>query len=154
MDIEQPLVIQEDRMRPLLAYMWMASKTSCIPEPTTSGGNTTITVGRDPEFEAVIDDKASGAGVATGSGVSNAIQTASESIRPAVPIPSIDAPSVTRPPNTTVTSTQDLPGTGFRVNSESTRWKVKSSYHDDVNVYSNVYHEPAIFQLTPRDVRR
>jgi hypothetical protein len=42
--IGQPLLVHEDRMRPLLASMWMASKTSCIPNPAR-GDNTTITVG-------------------------------------------------------------------------------------------------------------
>lgn len=156
MDIEQPLVVQEDRMRRLLAYMWMASKTSCIPKPKDIG-NTTTTVGRDPEFEAIIDDKASGTGVAAHNGVSNPTQRASNSIGSAVHIPSICAPSGTRPQNVTVTTTQDLPGTGFRVNGESTRWKVSTTWSHGTGsekVYSHVDYKPAVFNLTPRDVRR
>lgn len=58
LDIEQPLINQDARMKPLLAYMWMLSKTSCwlkLEEPPY----VTIMVGRDPEFEAVIDTGAS-----------------------------------------------------------------------------------------------
>lgn len=141
-------------MRPLLAYMWMASKTSCIQKQTTLG-NTKIIVGRDPEFEAIIDDKSSSAGVATGSGVLNATQTASNSISPAVHVPSTGAPSVIRPLTVTVTTTQDLPGTGFRVKAKSTRWKVtRISGDGNDNVYTDVYYKPAVFKLTPCDVRR
>lgn len=158
MDIEKPLVVQKDRMRSLLAYMWMASKTSCIPKPSTSRGGTTITVGRDPEFEAIIDRNTSSAGVATGSEVSNATQTASNSVNPAVYIPGTDAPSATRPLNVTVTTTQDLPGTGFRVKAKSTRWKEthmwSSGDGESARVDTHVHYNPAVFNLTPCDVRR
>jgi hypothetical protein len=158
LDIEQPLVVQEDRMRRLLAYMWMASKTSCIPKPTNSDQYFTTRVGRDPEFEAIIDDKTSGAGVATSSGVSNATQTASNSISAAVHVPSTGAPSVTRPLFVTVTTTQDLPGTGFRVKAESTRWKTTTTWRTGSDKFSKVYtivdYKPAVFNLLPCDVRR
>lgn len=137
-------------MKQLLAYMWMASKTSCIPKPTSSG-NTKTTVGRDPEFEAIIDN-ASSARVAPGSGV------ASKLFDPAVHISSVGAPSVTRPLNARVTTTEDLPGTGFRVNGSSTRWKeTTTEVHGsdmDAKVYESVHYKPAVFNLTPRDVRR
>lgn len=155
MDVQQPLVVQEDRMRRLLAYMWMASKTSCIPKPKDTG-NCTTTVGRDPEFEAIIDEKASGTGVAACNGVSNSTQRASNSIGSVVHVPSICAPSVTKPQNVTVTTTQDLPGTWFRVNGESTRWKESTTWSDGSEtgkVYSYDDDKPAVFNLTPRDVR-
>ena len=144
-------MVKEDRMRRLLAYMWMASKTSCIPKPSRDN-NTTTTVGQDPEFEAIIDDKEIGAGTAIGSAVSNAKQTASNSISPALQIPSIGAPCMT------ITTTQDLPGTGFRVNDKSTRWKVSTTYNGGNGEYAKPYtiidYKPAVFHLTPCDVRR
>ena len=157
LDIEQPLLVHEDRMRPLLAYMWMASKTSCIPRPA-SEDRTTITVGQDPEFEAIIDDKASGRAAATLSEVSHAPQTASTSNSPPVHNPSTGSPSTTTPPTVTVTTTQELPGTSFRVNGKSTRWKVVvttcSGVDEYAEVHSSIHYEPAVFNLTPVDVRR
>ena len=159
LDIKQPVVVREDRMRRLLAYMWMASKASCIPKPI-SGSNETIEVGRDPEFEAIIDDRASSAGVAAGDVGTNARQAASNSLQPAADIPNTDGPSETAPSavTVTVTETRALPGTAFRVNPTSTRWKVTKTWgtgeghHAKVHTYT--HYKPAVFNLTSCDVRR
>jgi hypothetical protein len=157
LNIEQPLLIHEDRMRPLLAYMWMASKTSCIPKPKNSGGTTT-TVGRDPEFEAIIDERTSGGATATGNEISNAVQSESRPNAPPVLDSSTEALDRTHRPSFTVTTSQALPGTGFKANGNSTRWKVRTTHSsgdgESAEVYTNVHYEPAVFNLTPRDVRR
>jgi hypothetical protein len=154
LNIEQPLLIHEDRMRPLLAYMWMASKTSCIPKPRDSGGTTTV-VGRDPEFEAIIDERTSSGATATGNEISNA---ESRSNAPPVLDSSTEALDRTHRPSFTVTTSQALPGTGFKANGNSTRWKVAitRSYGEGVSaeVYTDVHYTPAVFNLTPRDVLR
>ncbi|MCJ1478093.1 hypothetical protein MMC13_006768 [Lambiella insularis] len=134
LDIEQPLVLREDHLRPLLAYMWMASKTSCIPKLE----NRNMTVGRDPEFEAIIDE--------------NAEQKASSSSS------STGAFDWTSLPPFTVTTSQALPGTGFKVNGQSTRWVVRIT-HDDgkgefTKVWTEVHQNPAVFNLTGCDLRR
>lgn len=145
-------------MRPLLAYMWMASKTSCIPKPESSGGDSTTYVGRDPEFEAIIDEKSSDAEIATGSQVADVTRPESNQTGLAVHSPRTGAPSVTRPLGVTVTTTRGLSGTGFRVNGRSTRWRVTTHSYSgdgefgDVCIYS--HDEPAVFNLSPCDVRR
>jgi hypothetical protein len=142
LDIEQPLLVHEDRMRPLLAYMWMASTT---------------TPGQYPEFEAIIDDKASSRAAATLSEVSNAPLTSSASNRPPVHNPSTRSPNTTTPPTVTVTTTQGLPGTSFRVNGKSARWKVEvriSTGGEFAKEHKYVYYKPAVINLTPVDVRR
>ncbi len=143
-------------MRRLLAYMWMASKTSCIPKPK-SGSDTTITAGWDPEFEAIIVDQKPDAGVATGSGVSNATQRTSVSTNPAVSVPNTGDPNVTEPLTITVTTTQDLPGAGFRVNAKSTRWKITETTSCDSGsgkTYTYICYKPAVIRLTSCHVRR
>ena len=147
-------------MRPLLAYMWMSSKTSCIPKPRTSG-NESITVGRDPEFEAIKDQKASDAAATTGSGTLVKL-LASSSRRITIAQKADTNPSETTKDNTTVvTTSQELAGTGFCVNGDSTRWKETttiSSGGGDVaasaDVYTSVRYLPAVFNLTTLDVRR
>ena len=159
LDIERPLIVREDRMRRLLAYMWMASKTSCIPKPPRpSGSNSSICVGRDPEFEAIVDDKASGADVATGSEALNARQRASLTVSPAATLTNTEDVSIPIPGIVLVTTTQGLPGTGFRVNGESTRWREDTSWTTGQGLEATVHHhtsyKPAVFTLKPRDVRR
>jgi hypothetical protein len=155
LNIEQPLLIHEDRMRPLLAYMWMASKTSCIPKPKNSG-DTKIVVGRDPEFEAIIDERTSSGATATGNEISNAVQSESRSNAPPVLDSSTEALDRTHRPSFTVTTSQALPGTGFKANGNSTRWKVETSHNpgDAEEIHTDVHYKPAVFNLTPRDVRR
>ena len=152
MDIEQPLIVRKDRMRPLLAYMWMASKTSCIPKPTTTS-RSTISVGRDPEFEAI---EASGADVATDSGGLNVRQRESLTISPAATFATTEDTSITR--SWIVTTSQSLPGTGFRVNGVSSRWKEVISWTTGqgrgTKTHQRTRYRPAVFNLTACDVRR
>ena len=156
MDVERPLVVQADGMRQLLAYMWMASKTSCIPKPASSG-HERITVGRDPEFEAIIDERTSSADGTIDSRAMHATPMTIDSISPAVNVPSTGTVSGAGSPTIKITTTQDLPGTGFRVNGQSTRWKVTTMTGDGSeggDVRTDVYYKPAVFNLTPCDVRR
>ena len=135
----------------------MASKTSCIPKPT-SPSRSTIRVGRDPEFEAIVDDKASGADVATDSGALNVRQRASLIVSPAATLANTEDTSITRPFMVLVTTTQDLSGTGFRVNAKSPRWKEEVSWTTGQGRGTKTHHythyRPAVFNLTPCDVRR
>ena len=104
----------------------MASKTSCIPKPRSTG-STTVEVGQDPEFEAI-----------TYSQVSSHLRVVEGS-------------------SFTVTTDRELPGTGFRANAKSTRWQVhktESSGGEFAEVYSYDYVKPAVFELSPCDVRR
>jgi hypothetical protein len=157
LNMEHPLLIDGDRMRPLLAYMWMASKTSCIPKPRISG-RTTTAVGRDPEFEAIIDERTCSGATATGNEISNAVQSESRSNAPSVIDSGTEALDRTRCPFFTVTTSQALPGTGFKAKGNSTRWKEEITYssgHDEfAKVWRDVHYKPAVFHLTPRDVRR
>ena len=148
-------------MRRLLAYMWMASKTSCIPKPIRPAGsnsNSSIRVGRDPEFEAIIDDKASGADIATNSGALNARQGASLTVSPATTLTNTEDTSTTGSTTVLVTTTQHLPGTGFRVNGKSTRWEEYVSWTTgegvETTTHTHTNYKPAVFTLTPCDVRR
>lgn len=154
MDIEQPLLVQDDSVGPLLAYMWMASKTSCKPKPKKSGDTTTM-VGRDPEFEAIIDRRA--LDQAAHDGRPNL--TEETHISRGLPAYSLRTGNTSRPSPqaTVVTTTQDLPGTDFYVNGKSTRWKVEthsSGSGEFDTVYSYTHYEPAVFQLKSCDVRR
>lgn len=163
MDIEQPLAIKDDQIRQLLAYMWMSSKTSCIPKPTSTGGET-VKVGRDPEFEAIIDRNASGAGFTTRKSITT--RTKSRQISARAQRLSKASSGSTDPTNTIVTESQDLPGTGFCVNIDSTRWAMTiSNYSDlppdglgpitvDSRTNSSTHYLPAVFNLTPLDVQR
>jgi hypothetical protein len=56
--ISQPFVLPDDRLNSLLAYMWMASNTSCTRQPEPSNDHI-YTVRSDPKFEAIIDERAS-----------------------------------------------------------------------------------------------
>ena len=152
-DIERPLVVREDSLRPLVAYMWMASKTSCIPKPTASK-SMSIKVGRDPEFEAIIDGKKCGANSAIDSSIPSASPIVFESISQVSNVPSRGTPSMEITPIVKVRTTQELQGTGFRVNGQSTRWKVSTTHEAGENSYTYVSYRPAVFNLTPCDVRR
>lgn len=55
LDISQPVSVSEDELDPLLAYMWMASKTSKLPAKQDDA-NVSYIVGKDPEFEAIFLD--------------------------------------------------------------------------------------------------
>lgn len=133
----------------------MASKTSCIPKPKRSG-DATITVGRDPEFEAIIDRRV--LDQAANDGRCNLTEETSKSrglIAYSLRTTNTSSPS---PQATVITTTQDLPGTDFHVNGKSTRWKVEEVYSSTSNEFANVHHyvhyNPAILHLEPCDVRR
>lgn len=53
LDIETPLIIHDRQLEKLVAYMWMASKTSAIAKPKPKSSDIQIRVGRDSEFEAI-----------------------------------------------------------------------------------------------------
>jgi hypothetical protein len=150
MDIEQPLVIQDARVKPLLAYMWMSSKTSCIPKPKNYSEQTKQYVGRDPEFEAIFDTRAF-----TGAGPAAVQTTHTSNSQPG-------GNQVQESPNEAtfrVTPTQIHPSTGFRVNDRSTRWRVEfvriqNPGEPSCEVRSSFHYEPPVFNLTPSDVRR
>jgi hypothetical protein len=153
LDVEQPLVLHEEGMRPLLAYMWMASKTSCIPKPSNTPSGDTITVGRDPEFEAIIYEKESSQATTTNADVSNNTQVVSPNIPPVHNL-STRSPNVANSLIIEVTTTAPLPDTGFRANGTSTRWKVSTTHSDNNRTYTSIHYNPAVFNLTPDDVRR
>jgi hypothetical protein len=138
LDVERPLLIKDNRSRPLLAYMWMASKTSAR-EKIEKKGDTSYVVGQDPEFEA-IDYRRKPPG-------STAINLRQRGI-----------PSASTLNAFQVTPSKHLPGTDFYVNSASTRWKVQASTTsgDEYNVhtYTHTYKEPAVFTLKTHDIRR
>lgn len=133
LDIERPLLITHERIRPLMAYMWMASKTSARSK-IKRNDDTTYKVGQDPEFEAISYDSKRRANFA------------------------LRAETTSQSPTVEVNTRQGLPGTKFYVNEKSTRWVVTSTTTtgDDMNARSDsyTYREPAIFNLTPLDVRR
>jgi hypothetical protein len=147
-----------------------------MPKPSTSGDE--IKVGRDPEFEAIIDSKASGTGVATDGEKSITARTKSSQVDIIAGSHNRSSSGATNGIYTTVTEFQDLPGTAFRVNGNSTRWKVMFKDGDDSTKWKvtfkdggdgyfnrfgpttvdkddeNVHYLPAVFILRPVDVQR
>jgi Sec-independent protein translocase protein TatA len=138
LDVERPLLIKDNRSRPLLAYMWMASKTSARAKIKRKG-DTSYTVGQDPEFEA-IDYLRKPPG------------------RSAINARQRDIPSVSTQEALKITEGTCLPGTDFYVNAASTRWTVEASTTsgDEYNVHTSThtYKEPAVFTLKTHDIRR
>jgi hypothetical protein len=148
LDMTEPLILRDDRLKPLLAYMWVSTTTSCIPKPE-SLENISYTVGRDPEFEAIIDNRASSGVTASDVGVLNKAKD-----HP-VNSPDTQTRNMPRTEDINVTTNQSHPSTGFRANSQSTRWKVQESHHEPEGGTSlKVYYKPKVFNLTPSDVRR
>lgn len=149
LDVSQPFLISDEELSPLLAYMWMASKTSCIPKPKSKDSSTSIKVGRDPEFEAITLAEGADLG-ALGT------WTSQSQINPLVT--SSSGTLIGNVLSGLVTTTASLHGTNFCVNKESTRWKVVTSTTsgDEMNVHtdtSTIYH-PAVFNLSSSDARR
>lgn len=150
LDIRKPYVIRDERMDLLLAYMWMSSTTSCLPKPKADSTRT-ITIGGDPEFEAIIEDS-------TQCEVSELkILKMKSTIQPR-PEPAANAPKDVLKATIDVTTTKSLEGTNFKVNGESTRWKTtttKGSGDELSNsIYTYVSYAIPIFHLTPSDARR
>ncbi len=142
----------------------MSSKTSCIPKPRKID-NEDIKVGRDPEFEAINCTGASGTEVAVNSEESITTTTKPSQIGVIIESPNKSSSKATESINTIVTESKDLPGTGFRVNGNSTRWKVKFENDGQYSSYrfgpmtvdkddKNVRYFPAVFNLTSVDVQR
>ncbi|KAH7384001.1 hypothetical protein BKA66DRAFT_90039 [Pyrenochaeta sp. MPI-SDFR-AT-0127] len=135
LDVERPLLIRSDRIRPLLAYMWMASKTSARPK-IKRNGSTSYKVGRHPELEAItLGDRK----VPMDTSSQTTDSTSSTTIK--------------------VTPSNGLAGTRFFVNPSSTRWTVEritntGSSDYDSRTYTVTFKEPAEFNLTVDDVRR
>jgi hypothetical protein len=161
LDINRPLIIQDARLKPLLAYMWMSSKTSYIGKPKYNTHHHSI-VGQDPEFEALIDTR-----VFTGAADMNA--PAITAIRHAQDAAHRRSASNGQPGGNliaelpdggtvVITPTQIHPRGGFRVNEQSTRWKVESIHFSgdkyDRRSDRSVSYKPAVFKLTHNDSRR
>ena len=126
-------------MHRLLAYLWMASKTSALPKPKSSQSDVTIKIGRDSEFEAIEFDKTPGE-KSPGSEHIDSIQRST----------SEEADSS----RSTVTTTRDLPGTGFRANASSTRWVEERTEGSGEHTHTRTIQRPAVFELSQRDKRR
>jgi hypothetical protein len=136
LDIERPLLITSDQMRPLVAYMWMSSKTSARP-PIESSGNLSYSVSEAPEFEGIRQgDMWPPASLAGEIRSSNDI-----------------------PAEATVTQFGGLTNTNFYANPTSARWLVREHYFfDDTDndslSYTTIRTDKAEFKLTASDVCR
>lgn len=142
-NMEKAHILKDDRLKPLVAYMWMASNTSALEK----SGTPNITVGKDPEFEAIR------LGQKPPSKASASIQDSwvnryTRWTRNPDP----------ERPQLLVTTTKCLAGTDFYANEDSTRWVIKTVTGDDGTETANIRHEthrePAEFRLSPSDVRR
>lgn len=144
LDVATPHKITSSRVRPLVAYAWMASKTSAIPKPKTAGrfsGNQEYSVGRGSEFEAIaLKPTALASHQARGYSYINRRQRFTTNPDPTEP-------------KVKVTADICLPGTSFYVNYDSTRWRysVTTSSGSDktTTVYTSHGREPAEFHLAP-----
>lgn len=157
LDIDQPLTIQDARINPLLAYMWMSSNTSCIPRPK-NGDNVFYEVGQDPEFEAIVATR-------TFTGAADSVNTIQEAHTAENRVSSSDGPRgdnlVPEAPAEAiirVTPTEIHPSTGFRVNENSTRWRVRTTWTyssgEDSGSYTHETYKPAVFSLDRNHARR
>lgn len=135
LDVERPLLITSDRLRPLLAYMWMSSKTSARPQPP-SHGDFTYKVSPNPEFDAI--------------SLAKTIYTEpneSTSVRRDAFLPAVR-----------VTTSSGLAGTKFFANKDSKRWVVeeheRSTDEHGPPPTTTIIHEPPEFNLTETGQRR
>jgi hypothetical protein len=140
--IKRQLFITSDRIRPLLAYMWMASHTSArqYTAEDLEDKDNTHTYSPAPEFEAIAlgvfceDGEAS----SVGSNQSALSRDESTTIR--------------------VTPKLGLANTNFFVNESSARWAVKvttiTNGEDGPPPETIVRRDPAVFALSATDVRR
>lgn len=140
LSIERPLLITSTKMRPLLAYMWMASKLSARPK-LAPNGDTAYKVSSAPEFEAISLGRTRETAV-----LAERSTTANDHVLP----------------TTIVTPSMRLANTNFFVNQSSARWTVHETYvdsssggeYDNPISWTTTRQDPAIFHLTPLDVRR
>jgi hypothetical protein len=132
LEIERPLLLNSEAMRPLAAFMWMSSKTSARPQ-IKSTENWSYTVSEAPEFEAIKLGEPF-----------NAPRNASRRI-PEVAL-------------TNVSIWYALDGTNFCANENSTRWTVQEHYnaHDEnaSSGFTITRTDPAQFVLAASDVHR
>ncbi|KAK4185330.1 hypothetical protein QBC35DRAFT_503979 [Podospora australis] len=167
--------ITDERVRPFVAYSWMASDLSARPQPPPHwDSNIKESVAKTPEFEAIRMDRRQGdsqleqqlptlpaanspAPDTDGLSVISATQTLTEDavLPPPAPVPAT-------PTNVRVTPTDALPGTGFYVNPNSQRWIVKvatttetqGSEGPEFRTEHTTYNSAAAFDLSPVDVAR
>ncbi|KAK4225950.1 hypothetical protein QBC38DRAFT_481698 [Podospora fimiseda] len=156
LDVEIPVLITDERIRPLLAYCWMSSAASARPEltraereayklekPKIAKRATSYSPSKAPEFEAI----------STGP-----ISYTNYYLRPKSRIHSESPKEGT----ITVTTAESLPGTEFYARMASSRWKVQVLVTSSsggcgggtkTTVLDVMIFEPA-FNLTPVDVER
>jgi hypothetical protein len=155
-DVRQPFALRDDRLGPLLAYMWMSSETSHRQEQ--SKGDHTFKCGGGPEFEAIVDDMAS---TELNPSEAPGIESPSEpiytfeTIYKDVTLPFGGPRTASEIPTVQVTDCKSLPGTGFRANSKSTRWRTEETWdhHSETRGFTT-HTRPKMFFLTAKDVRR
>ncbi|KAH7351243.1 hypothetical protein BKA65DRAFT_536249 [Rhexocercosporidium sp. MPI-PUGE-AT-0058] len=149
LDVSQPVFVSEDELDPLLAYMWMASKTSRLP-PKPGDEHVEYTVGKDPEFEAILLDEKTAAG------------ELNSSTSGPVDLLELSDGSTDSSPTTTsrveVTTTTSLCDTNFTSNPSSTRWvetrTETTGTGEDAKSYSYTTNHPPKFYLAPLDIHR
>lgn len=145
LDVSQPVVVSEEDLDPLLAYMWMASKTSRLPMKVGDSVNE-YTVGKDPEFEAILLDGKPPRESETEAGASTDLLDLSTEQSPSNPLP------------VQVSTASSLPGTNFTSNPSSTRWiEIRTETYgegEDARSTSHTEHRPPIFHLTALDTHR
>ncbi|KAK4165533.1 hypothetical protein QBC43DRAFT_299378 [Cladorrhinum sp. PSN259] len=127
LDVEVPVLITDRRVRPLLAYCWMASAASAPPALTKEqekayariqpqkAKRAIFRVDKAPEFEAIRlspDDSNSDPWLNTMARASNSTY-------------GLGTTTATTPGKLTVTATESLLDTGFYTNTSSKRWEVK-----------------------------
>ncbi|KAK6224089.1 hypothetical protein LQW54_000236 [Pestalotiopsis sp. IQ-011] len=141
-NMEKAHILKDDRLKPLVAYMWMASSTSALKK----SGSHDIAVGKDPEFEAI-----------------RLGQKPPSKAKASIQDTWIGSTWWTRNPDSEgpqllVTTTKCLAGTDFYTNEDSTRWVIETVTGDDgtetAEIRRETHREPAEFRLSPSDVRR
>jgi hypothetical protein len=137
--VKRQFLITSDRIRPLLAFMWMASRISARHQTVEDLEDTerTYTYSHAPEFEAIHLGKFCEDGRVPSIGSSR----------------SVDA----EPATVEVTPERGLEGTNFFVNGSSERWTVESetlSTEDGPPVERETRKDPAVFVLDVIDARR
>jgi hypothetical protein len=137
--VKRQSLITSDRIRPLLAFMWMASPISARPftKEDYEDRERTYKYSRAPEFEAIY----------LGKFCEDARVPSVGSSR------SVDA----EPATIEVTPERGLEGTNFFVNGSSARWTVDSetiTSEDGPPVERNTRKDPAVFVLDAIAARR
>ncbi|KAL2071132.1 hypothetical protein VTL71DRAFT_12367 [Oculimacula yallundae] len=162
LNVSQPVVISDEELDPLLAYMWMSSSTSAAIAKSVEDDNITYAVGTDPEFEAILLSSEEPSPIPSNPSEEVASEQHNSSS-------SGEPPSYTSnntytefiPLSTTsilVTPTTPLPGTTFLSNPSSTRWievcTETTGSGDDVKTSSTTSNLPPTHSLTPLSTNR